>query len=695
MQSSYWPHPPRRATLKTVRNHQTPQICCTAVLKLGLPQLADMATTNEVSVSQDIIICPWPGLAVKIPSAVVYNHPIAFALVSLFIFCYFYWPSGQTKSGQDTGRTKLAKGHNVKEVDVHVDVSEQIDGPELTRDSQASNGNGCNATGYVVPDRHTDQLKDSPLTNPEALSHPEVLDHRDQQDNELSSNIDDNCLEESKIQDQLVPKSDKNTEDDTENHATNEIISESDSDSPNNVNALHHKQGHKTGHREHSPTRNRSHHDLQDITPREAAGVLSKYSWSAIKPWFLHIMLLSVIVILVIYSICTSVLLTRSIAAEKNDIGLQHDSLQDGASPAMPHTIGKEQESPDNYAYGQSQVSPDSNKASSKKTNTKPMIFTPWPGAVIRLPPTGLPWTIGLIPALYFGFRYFSKLNIDWYKWREWRKQALRVISISMATLIIQQQLFPSSGVGIIQEFLQVVSVTNPLSNADAELCRFDVQADSESIHTSEPPLTQPPPEYPSPFIGQHPNAQPPEYPSPPNVQPRNAQPPEYPSPLNGQPRSAQTEYPSEALSPPHGQLPHVPHYNRPPQPPSHGVQSSHNGQPPNTQPRHEYPSSLNGQPPSAQPPAQQPPVETEFSSPHKLQPPPVPHYSTSQPPPVQQFPAEDLRSLPKAQAPSEALLPPHGRLPHVPHYSRPPQRPAGVQSSHNGPPPNAQPHPG
>ena len=619
-----------------------------------------MATTDEVSASQDIIICPWPGLAVKIPSAVVHQHPIAFALVSLLIFCYFYWPSGQTKSGQDTGRAKLAKGHNVKEVDVHVDVS-QIDGPELNV-QESNNSNACeNSTTHEVPDQHTDQLKGNPHTNPEEPSYLEGLDHRDQQDNELSSNIDGNCLEENKIQrdDQLVPKSDKNTEDDTEIHATNEITSESsgeDSDFPDDVGALHHKHGHKNGHREHH---HGGHHDLQDITPREAAEVLTQYSWSALKPWSLHIILLSVIVILVIYSICTSVLLARSIAAEKNDIGLQHDSLQDGVSPAMPHTVGKE--SPDHYAYSQSQVSPDSNKASSKKTNTKPMIFTPWPGAVIRLPPTGLPWTIGLIPALYFGFRYFSKLNIDWSRWRKWRKQALRVISISVATLVIEQQLFPSSGVGIIQEFLQVVSVTNRLS--DAELCRFDIQArDSESIHTSEPaPLTQPPPEYPSPFIGQPPNAQ--------------------------------TEYPSEALSPPHGQLPHVPHYNRPPQHP--GVQSSHNGQPPNTQPRHEYPSSLNGQPPSVQPPAQQPPVETEFSSPHKFQPPPVPHYSTSQPPPVQQFPAEDLRSLPKAQAPSEALSPPHGRLPRVPHYSRPPQRPAGVQSSHNGQPPNAQPHPG
>ena len=592
----------------------------------------NMAITNGESASQDIIICPWPGLAVKIPSAVVYNHPIAFALVSLFIFCYFYWPSGQTKSGHDTGRTKHAKGHNVKEVDVKVDVSEQIDGPELTRDGQESNGNSCNATenstAYVVPDQHTDQLKDRPLTNPEELSYPEVLDHRDQQDNELSSNIDGTiCLEQNKIQDQLVPKSDKNTEDDTENHATNEITSASDSDFPDNVNALHHKHGHKTGHREHPRTRNRSHQDLQDITPREAAGVLSKYSWSAIKPWSLHIILLSVIVILVIYSICTSVLLTRSIATEKNDIGLQHDSLQDGVSPAMPHAIGKE--SPDNYAYGQSQVSPDSNKASSKKTNTKPMIFSPWPGAVIRLPPTGLPWTIGLIPALYFGFRYFSKLNIDWSKWRKWRKQALRVISISVATLVIQQQLFPSSGVGIIQEFLHVVSVTNRLS--DADLCRIDIQGDSESIHTSEPtPLTQPPPQYPSPL----------------------------------------------------------------------------NGQPPNPLP--EYPSSLNDQPPSAQPPTQ-PPPDTEFSAPHDSHPPRVQHYSTSQPPPVQQFPAEDLQSLHNslppqppgvqsshsgpAQAPSEALSPPHGRLPHVPHYSRPPQHP-GVQSSHNSQPPNAQPRP-
>ena len=258
-----------------------------------------------------------------------------------------------------------------------------------------------------------------------------------------------------------------------------------------------------------------------------------------------------------------------------------YDAFSATPSPNIP--LSTEEGSPEliqNNVDSKNQISPNEIPSTeTKETNNVPMMFMPWPGAVIRIPSSGLPWTIMIIPALYFCFRYFSKLNIDWNKWTDYRTKALYLLCIAFFILVTQQQLNPRNGVGIMDELLNVVSVSNNPSDAEVGLCSFAPQRDNKlpeqvySSHDGQPFLPQSSPEVSSSYYNQPSPIQqlPDQVQSPQNDQPSPTQPtPDTLSSNSGHPS------PWHQQSTPNGQ-------SLPTQPPPK-EQSSHDTRSPPTQ---------------------------------------------------------------------------------------------------------------
>lgn len=597
-----------------------------------------MATINEdgPSVLEDIVFCPWPGFAVRIPHTAVENHPFVFALVVLIVFCYFYWPSGTSprkrKSSlnvhvdiEETDTRSIAQHSNNASSSHHVSSGEDCKFDDhypsqerLTIASRPSFRIGDDQrNGYT----DSDAIEEADFANPGAISHEDESNvlpdhHAGPRNSSLDSNLDKSrSPERNESVDTLQNQDGPQSENDTTNDEKSYHIHDENAEEENHSN-LRRNRSAQLGEHDDFPDGvqelaydHTKHHssvgNVQEIPPKEAAIILLCYFWSVIRRQYFPItLLLGVIVVITLY--IGPLIIPKSpkcVGVMQNYYKQQkpgiYDSFSDTPSPNSP--LPTEKGSPEliqNNVDSKTPISPNK-KASTetKETTNVPMMFMPWPGAVIRIPSRGLPWTIMIIPALYFCFRYFSKLKIDWSKWTNYRTKVFYILCVAFFILVAQQQLNPRNGVGIMDELLHLVSVSNDPSDAEVGLCNFAPQRDSKlpeevySSHDGQPfiPLSSPE------VSSSHYNQPSPIQQLPDQVQsPQNDQPP--PTQPTSDILSSNSGHPStwHQQSTPNGQSPPTQqhrYYQSPPiQRPN--LVSSQNGQPPPTQPPPEEQSS-------------------------------------------------------------------------------------------------------